>query len=145
MMKSVLVLNAGYEPLHYVSVTHAINNVIKGKAVIEEYHEDRMFADYPVPIKIRNTRYIKMTWREGVPKWSKKRLFARDNHKCCYCLGEAKTVDHVYPKSMGGQFTWDNTVAACKKCNGKKGNRTPEQAGMKMHYQPFIPTWYDIY
>ena len=64
----------------------------------------------------------------------------RDRHRCAYCGRRATTVDHVVPRSRGGQDTWLNTVAACAADNHRKADRTPEQAGMRLLVRPFEPT-----
>jgi 5-methylcytosine-specific restriction endonuclease McrA len=68
----------------------------------------------------------------------------RDNNSCGYCGKSANTVDHVIPRSKGGGTTWENTVAACFKCNSRKGNRTPSEAGMKLLVDIYVPNWYHI-
>jgi hypothetical protein len=143
-MEHVLVLNAGYEPLHKVSVKHAIKMIVREVAVIEEAEDDKTFGDFPFPKVLRLLRYVKLSWRTANPRFSKKKLFARDKYSCAYCKKEADTVDHVIPRSKGGETTWLNTVASCLKCNHKKGSRTPKEAGMKLLFNPFIPTWYDV-
>lgn len=65
----------------------------------------------------------------------------RDNFTCAYCGEYGNTVDHIQPKSRGGQNTWGNLVTACKDCNGRKADRTPEEAGMK---RPFIKTGFTM-
>lgn len=72
-------------------------------------------------------------------------LFARDGHLCLYCGREfprhALTRDHVLPVSKGGRDVWENVVAACFQCNSRKGNRTPQQAGMPLLAVPYRPSW----
>ena len=65
----------------------------------------------------------------------------RDDHKCQYCgkKNVEMTVDHIIPKSKGGADSWENLVTACVKCNNIKGNRTPEEIGMKLHSKPRKP------
>ncbi|MCX7670457.1 MAG: HNH endonuclease, partial [Anaerolineae bacterium] len=67
---------------------------------------------------------------------TKHRLFARDRHVCAYCgrqFAEADlTVEHIVPVSRGGQHVWTNVVTACRSCNTRKGNRTPEEARMPL-------------
>ena len=140
-MSSVLVLNAGYEPLHRVSVKHAIKMIVREVAVIEESDDDEMFGSFPMPKVLRLLKYIKMNWRGTAPRFSKKRLLQRDNYICAYCGKEASTMDHVLPRSRGGSSSWTNTVSSCLKCNHKKSNRTPEEANMKLSYQPTVPSW----
>lgn len=143
-MTTVLVLNAGYEPLQRVSLRHAIKMIVREVAVIEEAHEEEKFGDFPVPLILRLVRYVKLSWRATKPRFSKRRLFERDKHSCAYCGKEATTVDHIVPRSRGGLTTWMNTVAACLKCNHKKSNRTLEEAGMKLKIKPYEPSWYDF-
>ena len=136
---SVLVLNASYEPLHDVSVTHAIRMLVREVAVVHEAH-DHMFAGMKTPKVLRLVRYVAMKWkyRQG-HICSKKGVLRRDNHQCGYCGKPATTVDHVLPSSRGGELTWENSVAACLKCNGKKANRTPEEAHMRLQFVPAKP------
>jgi 5-methylcytosine-specific restriction endonuclease McrA len=81
-------------------------------------------------------------------KFCRSSLYERDNGRCQYCsekLARAKsTVDHVHPKSKGGTNTWNNTVIACKPCNERKGDRTPEQANMPLLKPPGRPTWVKV-
>lgn len=140
---TVLVLNAGYEPLHRVSVRHAIKMIVREVAVIEEA-ADEMYGPFPKPLVLRLVKYVKLTWRNIKPRFSKRRLFERDGHTCGYCGKPANTVDHIVPRSRGGLTEWLNTVASCLKCNHKKGNRTPEEAGMKIHTRIYEPSWYDF-
>lgn len=142
-MSSVLVLNAGYEPLHRVSIQHAIKMIVREVAVIEEAAEE-MFGNFPKPLVLRLVRYVKLSWRKSAPRFSKKKLFHRDNYKCAYCGKEATTVDHIVPRSRGGETTWLNTISSCLKCNHKKGSKTLEESGMKLLFTPYEPSWYDL-
>ena len=142
-MGSVLVLNAGYEPLQRVSMKHAIKMLVREVAVIEEASEE-MFGNFPKPLVLRLIKYVQIKWRSRKPKWSRNRLMIRDNYKCGYCGKNADTVDHIIPRSKGGDTSWKNTVAACFKCNSKKGSRTPKEAGMKIMVDIYDPHWYHI-
>lgn len=83
--------------------------------------------------------------RRGVPPLNNRELFFRDGNLCIYCGGEFPdsqlTRDHVVPLSRGGQDRWSNVVAACKECNTRKGDRTPEQAGVSLLAVPYVPNW----
>ncbi|HET9517230.1 MAG TPA: HNH endonuclease, partial [Actinoplanes sp.] len=68
-------------------------------------------------------------------------VLARDRRTCAYCGGHATTIDHVLPRSRGGANSWTNTVAACERCNGRKGDRTPAEAGLRMRTEPKAPSW----
>ncbi len=77
------------------------------------------------------------------------KLFARDRHVCAYCgdhFADAElTREHIVPLGQRGQDSWMNVVTACKACNHRKGNRTPEQAHMPLLYAPYIPSlWEDF-
>lgn len=143
-MSAVLVLNAGYEPLHRVSLKHAIRMIVREVAVIEEAVEGVNYGDFPMPMVLRLVRYVKLHWRKEKPKWSKKRLFVRDGNSCAYCGKAAETVDHVVPRCKGGGSTWENTVAACLKCNRKKGQRSVKDAGYALKRMPHAPSWHEI-
>ena len=95
-MTGVLVLNAGYEPLHRVSLAHAVRMLHRRVAVVEEAVDGRTFGPYPLPAVLRLVRYVQMRWRHrGVPTWSRAGMLARDGHVCAYCGRRALTVDHV--------------------------------------------------
>ena len=74
---------------------------------------------------------------------SRSNIIWRDKNKCQYCAKEEEskvlTIDHVLPHSKGGKNTWENLVTACKKCNQKKGNRTPKEAHMRLLKKPTKP------
>jgi 5-methylcytosine-specific restriction endonuclease McrA len=78
-------------------------------------------------------------------RFSRRNIFERDKHTCQYCgkhLAKPElTIDHVIPQSKGGGDFWENLVLACMKCNVRKGNRTPVQAGMPLIRKPIKPTW----
>jgi len=138
---SVLVLNASYEPLHVVSVRHAIRMLVRQVAVVEEATEGNRFGQFPEPRVLRLLRYVAMAWRynAAVP-YSRNGVLARDRHSCVYCRRRASTIDHVLPRSRGGGTTWSNTVACCLACNPRKGSRTPQEASMQLLSTPFQPT-----
>lgn len=81
-------------------------------------------------------------------KWGRKNLGIRDNHECQYCgtkvYGDEATIDHITPKSRGGKNTWTNTCIACFKCNTKKRDLTPSEAGMVLRTKPVKPHSYPL-
>ncbi len=97
--------------------------------------------DVEVPRLIRLLSYDRLP-RQRV-RLSRRNVFARDGHRCQYCGKSFATsdlsLDHVVPKSKGGQTTWENMVAACLKCNVRKGGRTPHEAGMRLLMEPARP------
>ncbi len=142
-MRETLVLNASFEPLSTVSLRRAVVLVMQGKAVVEQAHPGLRIraaaVEVPVPQVIRLSRYVRVPFRQRAP-WSRRGVLARDQHRCAYCGRRATTVDHILPRSRGGQDTWLNTVAACSDDNHRKADRTPEQAGMRLLTRPFEPT-----
>ncbi|WP_418277658.1 HNH endonuclease [Isoptericola jiangsuensis] len=140
-MADVLVLNAGYEPLHRVSMKHAITMLVREVAVVEEFVEGASFGPYPLPRVLRLVRYVTMRWvyrGGGRPAVTKDGVKRRDG-ACAYCGGPAQTVDHVVPRSRGGDSSWLNLVAACEPCNHRKADRTPLEAGMPLRVAPHVP------
>lgn len=142
---SVLVLNATYEPINIVSLKRAIVLLLKEKAEIVEALDAELHAEnahVPVPAVIRLVYYVRIPRRLGIPL-SRRTILARDHYTCQYCgatPGKADlSVDHVVPRSRGGETTWENVVAACRRCNVRKGNRTPEEAGMELRSVPGRP------
>ena len=138
----VLVLNASYEPLQRVSLRHAIKMLVREVAVVEE-EAGGSFGPFPVPKVLRLVRYVVAKWRHRRGHLCTKSAIKARDRMCAYCGGTAETVDHVLPRSRGGGLTWENAVAACLRCNHRKGNRTPAEAGMKLLISPTAPpsTW----
>ena len=142
-MQQVLVLNASYEPLNVTTVRRAHVLVFKGKAeVIEELDRQLHSATdtYPWPHVIRLVQYIRVP-RTVQRKISRRALFARDGWRCAYCgtSGGRLTLDHVVPRSRGGESIWENVVTSCAPCNLRKGDRSPEEAAMELRSKPRPP------
>jgi len=66
-------------------------------------------------------------------------VFIRDAYECQYCGAAAENVDHVVPRSRGGQHVWENVVASCRRCNSNKENRSPAEVGLKLRRLPRAP------
>ncbi len=142
MQASVLVLNANFEPLNICNTRRAIGMILAGKAtmILNGRGEIRSISrSFPRPSIIRLERMIKRP-RPRV-KLTKREILRRDNYTCQYCGRHTPylTVDHVFPRRLGGQHTWDNLVAACSSCNHHKGGRTIEQAHMHLLHWPSEP------
>ena len=140
-MDKVLVLNSDYTPINVTTVFKGFNLVNKGKAEILKAGDKPIVAgiqSFVRPLIIRLFHYVKFRFHKL--KINRARLYRRDNYACVYC-GSRKnlTVDHVIPKSRGGQNTWMNLVTCCSTCNRYKDNRTPEEAGMRFLKQPYEP------
>ena len=133
-MRNVLVLNASYEPLSIVSFRRATCLVLDDKAEIIEHDGSVLRSPsvtLPVPSVVR-LRYMVRVARRRQAVLSRRAVFARDDHPCQYCGGPADSIDHVLPRSRGGGHDWENLVAACRRCNLAKRDRTPEEAGMRL-------------
>jgi 5-methylcytosine-specific restriction endonuclease McrA len=139
-MRRVLVLNASYEPLNLVNVKRAVVLVLKNKAEIIEEREGHIHSErlvMPFPTVIRLSYYVNVPYR-GV-SLSRRAVFIRDRYTCQYCGGKAESIDHVIPRSRGGEHTWENVVAACRRCNARKMNKLPSEAGLKLKRKPVEP------
>jgi 5-methylcytosine-specific restriction endonuclease McrA len=112
---------------------------MKGKAEQIEHNGKLIYTNLPVPTVIRLRSYVKIPYKEI--SLSRRNLLHRDNYTCQYC-GDRRhdlTIDHIVPRSKGGTDSWENVVAACLKCNVKKGDRTPKEANMVMNTTPRRP------
>jgi CRISPR/Cas system Type II protein with McrA/HNH and RuvC-like nuclease domain len=142
-MQQVLVLNFDFTPLNVTSLQRGFILVIKGKAEIIEADANpivTVYKEYVRPLIIRLLRYI--NYRGNSIRVNRQRVFKRDGHQCVYCGSQKElTIDHVQPRSRGGRNTWTNLVTCCSKCNHKKGNKTPEEANMKLKKKPYEPTF----
>lgn len=132
----VLVLNQSYEPISICSTKKALLLLFLFKADVVEVHESRLLRSvresYPCPSVIRLCAYLRVPYRKI--ELSRKNILRRDGFKCQYCGTTAPTltVDHIIPRSRGGSDQWDNLTTACVSCNNRKGNRTPDEANMKL-------------
>jgi 5-methylcytosine-specific restriction endonuclease McrA len=144
MGKKVLILNQDYSALTVCSVQKAFILVYLNKAELVSEARNLLLrsvsSTFPMPSIIRLYKYVNLPYK-GV-MLSRQNIFKRDHHVCQYCgTSEDLTLDHVLPKSRGGKSSWDNLVTACKSCNSKKGDFTPEEAGMPLRMKPFKPSF----
>lgn len=139
----VLVLNHNFEPLNICSVHRGMALLLLDKAEVLRYSETsiRSAEDiHPVPAVLR----LHSNVRRPLPqlKISRKSVLARDGYTCVYCGSrETLTLDHVFPRHRGGETTWENVVCSCLRCNNKKGNRTPQECGMRLPHPPRKPRY----
>ncbi len=143
MPNHVLVLNATYEPLNVTSVWRACSLVLSEKAEVIEAHPERVIRSpsttLPHPVVIRLRSYVRVP-RFQARRITRRAVFARDGYRCQYCGTTSRlTVDHVLPRSRGGESTWDNIVTACAPCNLEKGDRLPTEKGMTLRTTPRTP------
>lgn len=142
-MDRALVLNASDEPLAITAATRAAALVASARA--------ELVAAGPVPLRspsvsvarpqvIRLRRYVRLPHRQVRSAPTLRGLRARDGELCAYCRTRpATTIDHVLPRSRGGANHWENAVGACTRCNSRKANRTPEEAGLRLSVTPRTP------
>lgn len=140
-MRAALVLNVTYEPLSVVSSLRAACLVIAEKAEIvaddgEVLRSARLVMPSPSVVRLRSLVRVPHQRRTTL---SRRAVFARDDHRCQYCGGVADSIDHVVPRSRGGQHTWENVAAACRPCNLRKRDRTPAEASMALTRPPRAP------
>ncbi|MFN3730163.1 MAG: HNH endonuclease [Fimbriimonadaceae bacterium] len=138
----VLLLNANYEPLNVCDLRRAMSLLILGKAEIL-HDRDRPLTTVRGPMTAPSVLKMRYHVRRPMPqlRLSRHSILARDNYTCQYCGVRNKelTIDHVIPRWTGGPHTWDNLVACCRRCNLKKGDKTPQQANMKLMKKPKRP------
>lgn len=140
-MARVLVLNASYEPLSVVSTRRAVVLVLRDKASIVAGRDEIWSSErnvFEVPSVVKLTRYVKVPYRRSAPV-SRRAVFGRDGNRCQYCGGPAESIDHVLPKSKGGDHSWENVVACCRSCNLRKADKTPREAGFVLATEPGPP------
>ncbi len=138
---SALVLNATYEALSIVSPRRAACLILDGKADLladdgSTIHSAHLSVPTPTVIRLRYT--VKVPYYRQAAL-SRRAVFNRDDHRCQYCGSHADSIDHIFPRSRGGKNTWENVAAACRACNLHKRDRTPEEAGMRLHRTPRQP------
>lgn len=147
-MNGVLVLNASYEPLNVVSVRRAIVLLLKEKAELLEAAEAQIRAEqiaFQRPLVIRLVMYVRIPRRLLTLPLTRRNVLKRDNYTCQYCgnrLDKSElTLDHILPRSRGGEHTWENLVAACAPCNRRKGDNLPDEIGMPLMRNPYKPRY----
>lgn len=153
-----VILSADQIPIGQISVQEAIVKILLGKAYAIEHYADVVFRSQrlsiPAPQVIAVYRGVKLPARYyGAAPLTNRNLFLRDGYCCQYCgrrVGELSgeeflTRDHIMPVSRGGKDIWTNVVASCVSCNNKKGDSTPEEAGLELQTNPVAPNRTLIY
>jgi len=141
---NVLLLNQNFTPITVCTARRAVIMVWTGKAEMIEstgVYVHSVSMSFDIPSIIRLLVFVKIPYKWNI-QLTKQNIIKRDRWKCQYC-GETEgpmTVDHVIPRSHGGGETWGNLVCACSSCNNKKGNRTPQEAGMSLIKKPKKPS-----
>ncbi|MDY6785278.1 MAG: HNH endonuclease [Cyanobacteriota bacterium] len=145
LSQSVVVFSKNYLPVSRVNIRRAVILLVAGKAEPVDFFAREPWEVrspnliFKVPPHIRlTTNGAERIWK--VPPVNRREVLRRDLHRCQYCGSQKKlTLDHVIPRSKGGKHRWDNIATACESCNSKKGDRTPQQAGMTLLRRPQAP------
>ncbi len=124
---------------------------LQDKVEILEYHADSIRSarqSFQLPSVMRLKSYIRPRPHKRI-KFSRENVYLRDNYTCQYCRiqfpSKELTLDHVIPASKSGAKSWTNVVTACRACNHRKGNRTPQLARMPLMAEPYMPDWLPSY
>lgn len=157
-MSQVKVFNLGYDPgtgigelLHTTTVRHAFGMI---RREVANPVELTLVEDRIVPLALELTHELSGAWVEGIGQrsigFSYRAVHERDHWTCAYCGRSVSktppseallaTVDHILPVSRGGPSSWLNLVSACKECNNRKADRTPQEAGMDLRVEPYDPS-----
>jgi len=139
-----LVLNQDFRPISVCSIQRAFVLVFMNKVeMVQSFNGHKLHTvdkAYHIPAVVRLQKYIHVPYR-GV-ELSRVNIFKRDNYACQYCgTSRDLSIDHVIPRSRGGASNWKNLVTACKACNARKGDNTPEEANMPLAQKPFKPSY----
>jgi 5-methylcytosine-specific restriction endonuclease McrA len=141
-MPRSLVLNATYEPLAVVPIRRAVTLMLCDKADLVhagDGHWRSAHASVEVPSVIRLRYFVRVPFQRRAPL-SRKAVFMRDDHRCQYCSRRAENLDHVVPRSRGGEHVWENVVACCARCNTAKRDRLLQETTMTLARTPQVPT-----
>jgi 5-methylcytosine-specific restriction endonuclease McrA len=150
---AVLLLNASFEPLTVIPHRRAMSLLMRERVDAATEDTTPVYGTHDVfhiPKVLRLRKYVNVP-RRGA-RWSRRGVLERDQFTCIYCGVEAGsvrgnkllakrdfTLDHILPKSRSGKNTWGNTACACGNCNNRKGDRLPNEAGMKLLWEPKTP------
>ncbi len=162
--RSVLVLNKSWIPVHVTTVRRAICMVYQeiAQVIATDTLQTHRFIEWvyiehqactafiatgslpiPAPEVVQLHVYNKIPNHEA--PFTRQNLYHRDNFTCQYCSRRDSathmSIDHVLPRSKGGQTNWENCVLACVKCNARKADRTLRQSGLRLRSEPKRPRW----
>lgn len=142
LKRTVLQLNASYEPMSVISARRALTLITKGVALVQVATKIQVYPGVYLPSVIRLRSY--RNYPRRMQQVTRKNIFLRDGFRCMYCGARSPKVilelEHIVPRSRGGKNVWENLVAGCHECNQKKRDRTPEEAGMTLIHRPLPQT-----
>ncbi len=136
-----LVLNATYEPLAVVTARRAVVLVVGERADLLHHTGAALRSEHlsiPEPSVVILRSVVRVPFQRHAAL-NRRSVFARDGYRCQYCAGPAEGIDHVVPRSRGGQHSWDNVVAACRRCNTEKRDRYLHETSMRLRHHPSTP------
>ena len=168
LKRPTLVLNRNWQPVSVATVARALVMLFSETARVVDPADFRLYtwADWSrlapregdvvvrgCSVRLRAPEVVTLCDYDRLPvaavSFSRRNIFKRDHYTCQYCGaqpgGEELTLDHVVPRSQGGQSSWTNCVLACVACNKRKADRTPQQARMHLRKPPVRPTWKPLY
>ncbi len=168
LAQPTLVLNRQWQPVHVASVARAVVLLCTDAARVVDTEDYRLFSwddwvqlepDDDAPcirsarLRLKVPEVICLAHFDRLPgtsvTFSRRNVAKRDHYVCQYCGAQpgadSITIDHILPRSQGGLTNWTNCAAACLECNTRKGDRTPEQAGMRLKRRPVRPEWKPFY
>ena len=141
LSERTLVLNVTYQPLSITTVRRALLLVLAGKADVIHTRPGSIRSPrltMSVPSIVRLTYHARAPYRRRAPL-HRRAVFARDAFRCQYCGNRAECIDHVHPRSRGGEHTWENVVACCRACNVGKGNSLLSEGRYRLRGTPYAP------
>ena len=145
LQNSVVVFSKNYLPLARINIKRAVVLLVTGQAESVDFGTTKRWEVRSPSVVLQVPEHIRLKFSNPerhwkVPPVNRREVLKRDSYTCQYC-GSTKhlTLDHVIPRSKGGQHTWDNVVTACSKCNSIKGDRLPHEAGMVLKHKPKAP------
>lgn len=145
LQNTVIVFSKNYLPMSRVNIKRAVTLLVTGDAEPISFDGAQVWEIRSPSLVLVVPEHIRLTivnseriWK--VPPVNRREVFRRDGYTCQYCGSTKKlTIDHIIPRSKGGPHTWDNVATACEKCNGRKSDRTPKEAGMSLRTKPKAP------
>ena len=143
-MGRTLVLNASDAPISVVTERRALGLTLSGKVEVVANSTKSVSSEFltvPIPSIVRLRYYVKIPFRRRAPL-TRRGVFARDASTCQYCGKQAENIDHVIPRSKGGQHCWENVVACCRSCNTFKGDRLLSTCSLVLTSKPAVPKEY---
>lgn len=141
-----LVIDSAMQPIKVVDWQDAILMVLKNKARVVDEYDNVLIHSATQAYKLPSIlMVVNKSRRKKEMNFSRKAIFYRDNYTCAYCANRFRpsdlSLDHVIPVCQGGKKSWENIVTCCRPCNNDKGGKTPAQARMDLHFEPYKPNW----